>query len=59
MFTNLQFFPEAASAQAGQVDAVFFFMVAVTAFFSVLIASLVVIFAIKYRRRYDDEVGSP
>ena len=30
MFTNLQFFPEAASAQAGQVDAVFFFMFSIT-----------------------------
>ena len=29
MFKNLYFFPEAASAQAGQVDAVFFFLVAV------------------------------
>jgi len=57
MFTNLPFFPEAASAQAGQVDAVFFFMVAVTAFFSVLIAALVIIFAIKFRRKHDDEVG--
>ncbi len=57
MFTNLQFFPEAASAQAGQVDAVFFFMVAVTAFFSVLIATLVVVFAVKYHRKHDDEVG--
>ena len=59
MFTNLQFFPEAASAQAGQVDAVFFFMVAVTAFFSVLIATLVVVFAVKYHRKHDDEVGVP
>ena len=52
------FFPEAASAQAGQVDGVFFFMVAVTAFFSVLIAALVVTFAIKFRRRQEDEVGA-
>jgi cytochrome c oxidase subunit II len=59
MFTNLPFFPEQASVQAGQIDAVFFFMVAVTAFFSVLIAALVVIFAVKYRRRRDDEVGVP
>ena len=58
MFTNLPFFPEAASAQAGQVDAVFFFMVAVTAFFSVLIATLVVVFAIKFHRKHDDEVGA-
>jgi cytochrome c oxidase subunit II len=57
MFKNFPFFPEAASAQAGQVDAVFFFMVAVTGFFSVLIAALVVVFAVKYRRRYDDEIG--
>ena len=33
-------------------------MVAVTAFFSLLIAALVVLFAIKYRRRHDDEVGA-
>jgi cytochrome c oxidase subunit 2 len=58
MFTNLPLFPAAASAQAGQVDAVFFFMVAVTALFSVLIATLVVVFAIKYRRKHDDEVGA-
>jgi cytochrome c oxidase subunit 2 len=32
-------------------------MVAVTAFFSILIAGLVVLFAIKYRRRHADEVG--
>ena len=61
MFKNLPFFPEAASAQAGQVDAVFFFMVAVTAFFSVLIAALVVVFAIKYQaqaRRRDRRAES-
>jgi cytochrome c oxidase subunit 2 len=57
MFTNLPFFPQQASAQAGQVDAIYFFMVAVTAFFSLLIATLVVVFAIKYRRRDDDEIG--
>ena len=57
MFTNLPFFPQQASAQAGQVDGIFFFMVAVTAFFSILIASLIVVFAIKYRRRRRDEIG--
>jgi cytochrome c oxidase subunit II len=58
MFKNLPFFPEQASAQAAQIDAIYFFMVAVTAFFSLLIASLVVVFAIKFRRRRDDEVGA-
>jgi cytochrome c oxidase subunit 2 len=58
MFKNLPFFPEAASAQAGQVDGVFFFMVAIAGFFSVLIAALVVVFAIKYKRKHEDEVGA-
>ena len=57
MFKNLPFFPQQASAQAAQVDAIYFFMVAVTAFFSLLIAALVVVFAIKYRRKSDNEVG--
>jgi cytochrome c oxidase subunit II len=58
MFTNFPFFPEQASAQAAQVDGIYFFMLAVTAFFSLLIATLVVLFAIKYRRRHDSEVGA-
>jgi cytochrome c oxidase subunit 2 len=57
MFTNFPFFPQQASAQAGQVDAIYFFMVAITAFFSLLIAALVVIFAVRYRRRHREEVG--
>ncbi len=57
MFTNFPLFPQQASVQAGQVDALYFFMVAVTAFFSLLIAGLIVFFAVKYRRRHDDEVG--
>jgi cytochrome c oxidase subunit 2 len=58
MFKNFPLFPQQASVQAGQVDAIYFFMVAVTAFFSVLIAGLLVTFAIKYRRRHDGEVGA-
>ena len=57
MFTNFPFFPQRASVQAGQVDAVFFFLVAVTAFFSLLIAASIVVFVIKYRRRHPDDVG--
>ena len=56
-FSSLPLLPQQASIQAGQVDALYFFMVAVTAFFSLLIAGLIVFFAIRYRRRYDDEVG--
>src|SRR4029078_12393293 len=57
MFTNFPFFPQAASEQAGQIDALYFFLVAVTAFFMALIAILVVVFAVKFHRRHEDEVG--
>jgi cytochrome c oxidase subunit 2 len=57
MFTNFPFFPQQASEQAATVDALYFFLVAVTGLFAVLIAVLVVVFAIKFHRRHDDEVG--
>jgi len=57
MFTNFPFFPQAASEQAGQIDALYFFLVAVTAFFTALVALLVVVFAVKFHRKHDDEVG--
>jgi cytochrome c oxidase subunit 2 len=57
MFTNFPFFPQAASEQAGQVDALYFFLLAVTAFFTALIAILVVVFAVKFHRKHDNEVG--
>jgi cytochrome c oxidase subunit 2 len=59
MFTNFPFFPQQASVQAGQVDAVYFFLLTVTAFFSLLIATLIAVFCVKYRRRSDEEVGVP
>jgi len=49
MWSNLPLFPTQASTQAGQVDALYFFLVAVTAFFSLLIAALIVFFSIRYR----------
>lgn len=49
------FFPEGASTTSGSVDALYFFLVAVSVFFGVLIAVLLVVFAIRYRRRSDDE----
>ena len=55
--STLPLFPQQASIQAGQVDGLYFFMVAVTAFFSLLIAGLIVFFAVKFRRRHDDEIG--
>ena len=51
-------FPTQGSTLAGRVDNLYFFMLAVTVFFSVLVAALVVILAVKYRRRKVDEVGA-
>src|SRR4029450_10176189 len=58
---NLGFplFPEQASTMAPRVDALFYFLVAVTVFFVALIFFMIVIFAVKYRRRSEDERPRP
>ena len=43
---------------APRVDALYFFLVALTTFFSLLIAGLIVFYAIRYRRRDPDAVGA-
>ena len=53
MWENLPLFPEQASTLAPRVDALFFFLIAVSVFFAALIFILVVYFAVKYRRRSD------
>ncbi len=40
---------------APRVDALYFFLIAISAFFGLLIATLVVVFAVRYRRRSPDE----
>lgn len=59
MWDNLPFFPEQASTVAAEVDALYLFLVGVSTFFSLLIFSLVFFFAIKYRRRSEDELPRP
>ncbi|HSE90679.1 MAG TPA: cytochrome c oxidase subunit II [Candidatus Binatia bacterium] len=58
---NLGFplFPEQASTLAARVDALFYFLVAVTIFFVALIFVTIVFFAVKYRRRAEDERPQP
>jgi len=51
-------FPQRASTIAGEVDALYFFLVGLSGFFAILIASLIVAFAIRFRRRSPDEVGA-
>ena len=50
--------PPSASTVATEMDLLYWFIVAVSAFFVVLVAALVLIFAIKFRRRHPDEVGA-
>lgn len=44
-------FPDQASTMAPQVDALYLFLVLITAFFSLLIGALILFFAIKYKKR--------
>jgi len=59
MFSDLPLFPEQASTVAARVDALFMFLLAVSVFFATLIFSLVLYFAIKYRRRSATEQPRP
>jgi cytochrome c oxidase subunit II len=51
MFTEVPLFPEQASTHAEDVDALFFFLLGVSVFFSVMIAATLIYFAVRYRRR--------
>ena len=52
---SLPFQPEQASSIARSVDQLYFFLTAVTLFFTALIFSIIFYFMIKYRRRSPDE----
>jgi len=58
MWSGTPLFPESASTMASRVDALYFFLLAISIFFSLLIAGLIVFYAVKYRRRAADSVGS-
>jgi cytochrome c oxidase subunit 2 len=58
MDSNIPLFPEQASSIAGQVDALYFFLIAISVFFGFLIYGTVTYFAIRYRRRHAAEVGA-
>jgi cytochrome c oxidase subunit 2 len=57
MWSGTPLFPESASTMAPRVDALYFFLIGVTVFFSLLIAGLIVYYAVKYHRRSVDAVG--
>ena len=56
--SGMPLFPAQASTIAPQVDALFFFLLAVSLFFSFLIAGLILYFTIRYRRRSKYEIGA-
>jgi cytochrome c oxidase subunit II len=58
MFSGVPLFPPQASTIAPDVDNLYFFIVAVTAFFAVLVSAVVMFFAIKYRDDTGLKVGA-
>jgi cytochrome c oxidase subunit 2 len=58
MPTPFPLFPPSASSVSQEMDLLYLFITAVSAFFTVLVAFLVVFFAFKYRRRQPNEVGA-
>jgi cytochrome c oxidase subunit 2 len=57
MWTGTPLFPDRASTIASRVDALYFALLGISIFFSLLIAGLIVFFAIKYHRRKPDDIG--
>jgi cytochrome c oxidase subunit 2 len=55
MFADIPILPEAASTHAAEVDTLLYFITAVCGFFAALIAVLLCVFAMRYRRRAADE----
>jgi cytochrome c oxidase subunit 2 len=51
-------FPPNASTVATEVDLLYFFIVAVCAFFAVLVTALIIAFTIKFKRTHEDAVGA-
>lgn len=54
MLAEVPLFPPQASTYAAEVDNLYFFLIGLSAFFSGLVAILLLTFAIKYRRRSED-----
>jgi cytochrome c oxidase subunit II len=59
MFNEVPMFPEQASTHAERVDTLFFFLLGVSGFFSVLIAVFLIYFAVRYRRRSPAKTPKP
>jgi cytochrome c oxidase subunit 2 len=58
MWSGTPLFPDSASTMSGRVDALYFFLLAIAVFFSLLIAGLIVVYAVRYRRRAPQSIGA-
>ena len=58
MRSGTHLLPEVASTVANRVDALYLFLVGLTAFFTVLIFAIFIIFMVKYRRRDPNSIGA-
>ncbi|HEY6188345.1 MAG TPA: cytochrome c oxidase subunit II [Pyrinomonadaceae bacterium] len=52
-------FPDSASTFAGQVDALYFYLVGITIFFTTLISVALIFFVVRFRRRLPFEIPRP
>ncbi|MEP7364383.1 MAG: cytochrome c oxidase subunit II [Acidobacteriota bacterium] len=59
MAKDLQLFPDSAAVGVAGVDANYFFILAVSAFFGIAISLAIFFFALRYKRKSDDEVPKP
>jgi cytochrome c oxidase subunit 2 len=59
MISGIPLFPAQASSLAGEVDNLYFGVLAITAFFALLVAVLVIAFAVKYRDPTGTRIGPP
>jgi cytochrome c oxidase subunit 2 len=57
MWSGTPLFPEAASTMATRVDALYFFLIGLAVFFSLLIAGLITYYSLKYHRRSPRAIG--
>src|SRR5579864_3238007 len=57
MWSGTPLFPVAASTMADRVDALYFFLLAIGSSFSLLIAGLIVVYGVRYRRRAPKSIG--
>ncbi|HEX5069249.1 MAG TPA: cytochrome c oxidase subunit II [Vicinamibacterales bacterium] len=58
MPTHFPLFPPTASTVAVEMDLLYLFIVAICAFFAILVVAVITYFTLKYRRRSPDAVGA-